>query len=210
MRPALICVDFQKDFTDPSGAYYTPKASIGFVKEKIIPFLRSREIKTAEIISDYRQPRPGDPRDFCKPGTPGYESEIPPDIKLEKLWIKSMFSPIWVRENRGNPDGKPGLPYQDPEGFNSWLASTIGTPQESPKIILFGLTIDCCVFCVAQELAFRGYEVKILTEGTDTRSGSRDEKNHILNNPPLKYWASSISWEDFQKFWDGQGIPKQV
>ena len=141
-----------------------------------------------------------------------------------------MYSPVWVRENRGNPDGEPGLPYQDPKGFNKWLAETIGTPAEilstpaktigrpveitgthletvvthsqTPDVIIFGLTVDCCVFCTAQELAFRGYNVKILDEGTDTRSGSVDERKHILTSPPLKYWASSISWQDFQKIWD--------
>ena len=63
-------------------------------------------------------------------------------------------------------------------------------------IVLFGLTVDCCVLCTAQELNFRGYNVYILEEATDTYSGSLEEKEIVLNNPPLTNWAEKISWEE--------------
>lgn len=41
-----------------------------------------------------------------------------------------MNSPIWVRENIGNPNLEAGVPYQDTVGFTSWLHSNIGKPQD--------------------------------------------------------------------------------
>ncbi len=90
----IISIDFQKDFTQKDGIGYKPRKSVEFVKNILIPFCKKNNIKIAEIISDYRQQRPGDSGDCCHPGTWGYESEIPEDVKLKDIWIKSMNSPI--------------------------------------------------------------------------------------------------------------------
>ena len=150
----FICVDFQKEFTTAEGKWTNKGKSIDFIKNTLVPFLRERKIKINEIISDYRQPRPGDSGDGCYPGTEGYESEIPDDIKNTDVWIKCMNSPIWVRENVGIANTKSGLPYQDPNSFTKWLKFNIGEPSEDNKVILVGLTVDCCVLCTAQ-LTFR-------------------------------------------------------
>lgn len=189
----IISVDFQNDFTTKGGVCYRPRKSVPFIKSTLIPFLRSHNIKIAEIISDYRQPRPGDRGDCCHPGEWGYESGIPDDIKLPLVWIKCMNSPLWTRKNIGNKNKKPGLPFQDPNNFNKWLNHVIGDPKDK-EIILIGLTSDCCVFCTAQELNWRGYKVKLLQEAVDNYSGSEKEKDYLLNNPPLTNWAKSVSW----------------
>ncbi len=188
----LISVDMQYDFTRPGGASYEPRPSVDFITGTLIPYLRERSIKVHEIIADYRQPRPGDPRHQCIPGEWGYRSEIPDDVKHPDVWIKCLNSPSWTRDNAGIPGSEPGPPRPDPDGFTKWLEKGVGRPGEK-DIVLFGLTLDCCVFCTAQDLAFRGYNVNILEEGTDTRSGDQAEKEHLLTNPPLIYWASSIS-----------------
>lgn len=198
MKIKFVSVDFQKDFTAEGGVCYKPRPSVDFIKAKLAPFLKERNIKIAEIVSDYRQPRIGDRGDCCRPGEWGYESEISSDIKEKDIWIKCMTSPIWVRENLGNPDKKPGEPYQDPEKFNNWIKKVIGRPKEV-QIILFGLTLDCCVLCVAQEFDFRGYGVKILNEAVDVYSGNQDEKKNLFGNQVLNWWAKKISWSGLRK-----------
>jgi nicotinamidase-related amidase len=194
----LISVDFQKDFSSPGGRHYKDRPCVNFIKNTVIPFLRENGIKVGEIVSDYRQPRPGDNDDSCRPGTEGYLSEMPEDVKLKPVWIKCMNSPLWTRENIGVADKEPGLPVQDPKAFTEWLYSIIGRPGEV-DIALIGLTLDCCVFCTAQELRFRGYNVKIIEEAVDTYSMASGEKETILNNYPLKNWAKPISWEEAKK-----------
>jgi len=195
----IISVDFQKEFSAKNGKHYRPHSNVDFIKNILVPFLRENNFKIAEIISDYRQPRPGDLDDSTRPGEEGYISEIPEDVKLKNIWIKCMNSPIWIRENIGNPNKKPGLPYQNPKAFTDWLNYTIGKPKKVDEVVLIGLTIDCCVFCTAQELKFRGYNVKILTEAVDTYSGDPQEKKMILSNLPLLNWANSISWDTLKK-----------
>ena len=153
-----------------------PRESVGFVKETLLPTFREKGIDIVEIISDYRQPRPGDRGDCCHPGEWGYNSQIPSDVKNSNIWIKSMNSPLWFRENIGKAKLQPGLPYQDTKNFNEWLKKVIGKAIEK-EVVLFGLTVDCCVLCLAQELSFRGYKVKILNEATDTYSGNEKDKS---------------------------------
>ncbi|MDP6156231.1 MAG: isochorismatase family protein [Candidatus Thermoplasmatota archaeon] len=191
----FIAVDMQYDFTRPGGACYFPRPCTDFIKSILLPALSERGIRIHEIIADYRQPRPGDPRDICHPGEWGYRSEIPDEAKYDDIWIKSLNSPSWTRVNAGDPDGAGGLPIADHENFTRWLHKGIGIPDVT-KIVLFGLTLDCCVFCTAQDLMFRGYDVLILEEGTDTRSGDGIEKEYLLNKPPLIYWAKPIRWDD--------------
>lgn len=194
----IISVDLQKEFSAEGGKHYRPHPNVVFIKNIFVPFLREHSVNIAEIISDYRQPRPGDLDDSTRPGEEGYISEVPNDVKLENVWVKCMNSPIWTRANIGNPDKKPGLPYQDPKAFTGWLNSTVGKPPDVDEVVLMGLTIDCCVFCTAQELKFRGYRVKILREAVDVYSGNPQEKEMILNNYPLLNWAKVISWDELK------------
>ena len=151
----FISIDFQNDFTSKNGLHFKPRPSVEFVKEILIPFLRKHKIKVAEIISDYRQPKPRSKRNTCVPGEWGYESGIPIDVKVGKNWIKCMNSPVWIRKNIGIADKVPGLPYQDTDTFDKRLKKNIGEPKGNKEIILFGLTVDCCVLCTAQELSWR-------------------------------------------------------
>tara|TARA_Y100000310_G_C20586304_1_gene765569 strand:- start:657 stop:1268 length:612 start_codon:yes stop_codon:yes gene_type:complete len=197
----LICVDFQREYTRENGKEYKLRPSVEFVNSTLIPFLRDKKIKVSEIISDYRQPRPGDTGDLCHPGSAGYESDLPGDVKDSYSWVKCMNSPIWVRDNTGMPtdaDREPGLPYQDPEAFDSWLRMTIGLPYRLDFVVLFGLTLDCCVLCTAQELKFRGYDVRILFEGTDVYSGNQLKKHELAFHQPLSNWADIVTWKDLK------------
>lgn len=199
MKTVFICIDFQKEFTRPEGKWFNPGESIGFVKNTLAPYLREKNIKVVEIISDYRQPRPGDSGDGCYPGTVGYESDLPEDLRKEEQWIKSKNSPIWVREGRGDGKAVPGIPYQDADGFGKWLEKYVGDPKDT-QVILFGLTLDCCVFATAQELDWRAYKVFILREATDTSHADMDQKSFILSDiSNLKNWAKVISFEELKE-----------
>lgn len=193
----IVSIDFQKDFTSEGGVCYEKRDSVDFVKSTLVPLAREKGIKIAEIISDYRQPRLGDRGDCCHPGEWGYESDIPSDVKIEEIWLKCMNSPLWVRENIGNPDSAAGLPYQDPDSFSRWTEGVIGKPEEV-EVVLIGLTVDCCVLCAAQEFSFRGYKVKVLKEAVDTYSGLESDKESICKTP-LTNWAKVITWEELKK-----------
>ncbi len=199
MNYKIVSVDFQNDFSLPGGISHKnrPRPSVDFTRETLFPFLRQRGLKIAEIISDYRPPRPGDRGDLCHPGEWGYESIIPADVKNDNIWIKCMNSPVWVRENIGETAKTPGLPYQDPESFNKWLLETVGRPEDT-EVVLIGLTADCCVMCTGQELNWRGYKVHVLKEASDTDSGDQAEKEYILNNPPARNWVFPISWDELK------------
>lgn len=190
MRYEFIAVDIQNEFI--SG-----KPCITFIKEVFFPFLKEKNIKVNEIISDYRQPRPGDAGDGCHPGTWEYESIIPNDLR-KSLWVKSMNSPIWIRENIGEKEKEPGIPYPDSEKFKKWLEENIGSPTEVIPVI-FGLTIDCCVLSTTQELRWRGYEPIIIKEAVDHASGKEEDKQAVLEKSALRWWARSMSWEEFKQ-----------
>lgn len=193
-----VCVDFQKDFASPSGVAYRHRPCVNFIKNELTPYFREHDLKLVEIVSDYRLPRPGDEFECCVPGTSGYESEIPQDIKNSLVWVKSMNSPVWTRENAGQADTVPGLPYPNPQAFLEWLHQTIGWPAETSAVVLIGLTMDCCVLCTGQELSYRAYPVKFLIEGVDAFSGDQTEKTRLLESPASN-WGQAISWQEFRK-----------
>lgn len=197
MNVKIVSIDFQRDFTAEGGCCYRRRPSVGFVKRTLVPFLEDQNLKIAEIISDYRQPRPGDRGACCIPGTWGYESEIPESVKERSVWIKCMNSPIWVRDHIGNPTRKPRLPYQDPKKFTGWTERVIGKPRDT-EVALIGLTLDCCVLCAAQEFRFRGYRVLVLREAVDTYSGKKTEKT-LLCKTIIKNWAEVIGWNEAKR-----------
>jgi nicotinamidase-related amidase len=192
----LLSVDLQNDFASEGGICFEERPSVSFIGETLVPFLRDHDVRVSEILSDYRQPRRGDPRYCCIPGDWGFQSILPRDVVKGETWIKSMNDPTWIRENGGDPDEDPGEPYQDPLHFDEWLEKNIGTFEEVDLLVLFGLTADRCVLCTAQQLAFRGYDVKVLSEATDVRSGDREEKEFFLSTTPFLYWCEPITFEE--------------
>ncbi len=194
----FISIDFQKDFTDENGIWFNKGSSVPFIKEILIPYFRDKNIIINEIISDYRLPRLGRKGNGCNPDDFGYESEIPSDIKNNKTWIKCMHNPIWTRKNIGKKGTKPGVPYQDPKGFNKWLNKNIGKPSIDKKVILFGETMECCVLATAQELYFRGYDVKLIYEATDPMNERIEYKDFIALNSTLKIYAEVMKFQDLK------------
>jgi len=195
----IISVDFQKDFTSKEGFVYKPRPSVDFIRKTLIPFFRKNNIKISEIISDYREIPLSSRGYFCIPGQEGFRSEIPDDLKNKNVWIKCAHSPIWTRENIGIANKKPSKPYQDPRAFSKWAESNIGKPEDNNEIIIIGLTVNCCVLSLAQELYSRGYKVKILEESTDDYLGGAAEKKNALKLIEVNRWADVITWKELEK-----------
>ena len=80
MNYQFLAVDLQNDFASEGGKHYKIRPSINFDKDVLFPFLKQKNIKISEIISDYRQPRPGDRDHSCVPSTWGYESIVPKEL----------------------------------------------------------------------------------------------------------------------------------
>ena len=189
---SFICVDFQKEFTSPGGAFYRRRPMRRFLKKTLFPFLLKKKKKVNEIVADYRKPRFGDKKPSCIPGTKGFVSELPKELR-KSVWVKAMNSPVWTRKNAGK--NKPtSLPYVSDGRFTEWLKKNL-----NKNCILFGLTLDKCLFCTAQELYFRGYRAKILYEGTDTFSGSQKEKKMLFKLLAITNWAGLLTFRELKK-----------
>jgi len=197
MRYEFIVVDIQNDFATEGGKFYTHKPSITFLKKNIFPYLEEKKIRINEIVSDYRQPRPGDYGEGCIPGEWGYESIMPKDLQ-KSLWVKCMNSPIWIRKNIGNKNKKPGIPFADSKAFGKWIKKNIGTIEETTPVI-FGLTIDCCVLSTVQEFRWRGFKPIIIREAVDTSNGIIEDRDIVLEKTALRWWGKTMDWEDFKK-----------
>ncbi len=197
----FLCVDFQNEFASKNGKWYNGGKSIDFINQTLSPYLAKKSLRVDEIISDYRPPRNKDSGIGCIPGEFGYQSALPDEIRNNDPWIKCMNSPVWTRKNIGNKFKKPGLPYQNTRAFNNWLKSKFGEPNNNLTIILFGLTLDCCVLATAQELYWHGYNFKILVEATDVMP-NKDQlkiKNQIINGEVLNHWLNFITFEELIK-----------
>ncbi len=202
MKCEFIPIDIQNEFATEGGKFYSPKPSIKFLNEVLFPYFKEYGIKTNEIISDYRQPRPGDSGDGCCPGEWGYKSLIPDDLR-KSLWVKCMNSPIWIRENIGIKDKEPGVPYPDSNAFEKWIKQNVGQPDEV-RPVLFGLTIDCCVLSAIQEFRWRGYRPIVIREAVDHASGKEEDKSIVLEKTAISWWAEIVNWDEFTKKYLGQ------
>lgn len=195
MRFELILVDLQNDFASEGGRYYTEYPAVQFLTTRLFPYLEENELRINEVISDYRQPRPGDRGDCCHPGAWGYQSLLPDQLRKSQ-WVKCMNSPLWVRESIGDSTQAPGLPYQDVAGFQKWLKVNLGDPSGVTPVVM-GLTLDCCVLSMVQELSWHGYAPLILSEGVDHASGDPADKEQVLRTPIVN-WAKPIKWGELK------------
>lgn len=191
----LLCIDFQKEFADKDGINFNKGKSTDFIKNKLIPLLISKKLKVSEIISDYRLPRGKSKNESCVPGTKGFESMLPKELRYGEPWIKCMHNPLWTRKNIGTANKEPGLPYQDHLAFNDWIKSHLFFK----KAVLFGLTTECCVLQVASELYFRGFDVYCLYEATDPMNERLKYKDEIINHSTFTLYVKTIHFDEFLK-----------
>lgn len=202
----FIVVDFQKDFTTVDGLCYINGESIDFVKNDLKEFFQTNKIKVHEIKSDYSLPRLNRTEASCVPNTDGFLSDLSEDVRYSDPWIKCMHNPLWIRKNIGKANRKQGKPYQDSKKFNKWLINHIGLPEDNKEIVLFGLSMEVCILSVAQELYFRGYNVKVLYEATDPMNIRMEYKDFIAENSSLTLYANVIFFEEVKTLILGSDI----
>ena len=189
----VLCVDLQNDFASTGGKNYNMGKSSDFIKETLFPLLLNRKIKVSEIISDYRLPRGKSKNESCVPGTWGYESILPQELKKGHAWIKCMHNPLWIRDNIGIENCQIGVPYQDPMKFDKWLSQNLNTK----KVVLFGLTTECCILQVASELYFRGFDVYCIYEATDPMNERLNHKDEIAFFSTFALYTKMIHFDEF-------------
>jgi hypothetical protein len=202
MKYEFVCVDLQNEFASTGGRFYSAKPSLSFLQNILFPFFRAENVKVNEIMSDYRQPRPGDGGDGCFPGDWGYESLLPGDLR-KSVWVKCMNSPIWIRENIGT-NRAPGLPYPDSQRFGEWIETFIGEPS-AVRPVIFGLTIDCCVLSAVQEFRWRGFSPIVIREAVDHASGDERDRDLVLEKTAVSWWAEAVNWTQFLAMWPSEG-----
>ena len=199
MELDFVCVDFQYDFADKNGVNFNKGESVDFIKKTLVPFLLKNKIKVSEIVSDYRLPRGSSKNESCVPGTPGFESVLPSNLRYGTPWIKCMHNPLWIRHNIGVANEELGEPFQDPNAFNLWIKDHI----RHKKVVLFGLTADCCVLQTASELYFRGYEVYCIYEATDPMNERLGCKDEILFNSTFALYSRVIHFDEMLRMIGG-------
>ena len=60
--------------------------------------------------------------------------------------------------------------------------------------------MDCCVLCTAQELNYRGYNVKILYEAVDSMDPTNEEyKRQLSEKSSILTWTSFITFDELKK-----------
>jgi nicotinamidase-related amidase len=198
MTVHFLSVDLQNEFTSEGGALYRPRACVPFLRDTFFPFVHARSYTIAEIISDYRATEPGSGASTCVPGTWGYQSLVPADLRHPSVWVKAEPSPAWTRAGAGHAEQLPGVPYPAPDAFGTWLAATIGPPTAHQEIILVGLMLEICVLSTLQELKYRGYRAQVLFEGVDTFSGGVAQKQ-VLFETLFPFWGQGVRWQDVQR-----------
>lgn len=197
MTLQFLSVDLQNEFCREGGALYRPRPCVSFIQHTFLPFVRAHGYSVAEIISDYRVSEPGSGTPSCVPGTWGYQSLLPADVRHPSVWVKAEPSPAWTRMGAGHAEQLPGVPYRAPDAFGRWLSATIGPPAAGQEIILIGLMLEICVLSTLQELKYQGYHAKILFEGVDTYSGDLEQKQ-VLCETLFPFWGHALSWAQLQ------------
>jgi nicotinamidase/pyrazinamidase len=159
-RTALIVVDVQNDFADPSGSLYVAGG------ELVVPLI-NQEIEQAidaGAVVFYTQ-------DWHPPSTPHFQKDggiwpvhcvqdTPGAAFQPDLLVRGEI----VRKGTGGEDGYSGFTMRDPQ-----TGDEVPTPLESllrtrgiEKVIVAGLATDYCVKSTAIDAAEKGFETTVL------------------------------------------------
>ncbi len=187
----FLAIDLQREFVSSDGKAYVYRPSVDVIQNTLFPFLRETGVQVAEVVSDYRFPILGVEEEYCVPGTAGYESIVPADLRNGRPWIKANTGLAWVRKNGGISDSVTGLPFPDWAALEAWTRIHLG-PLGS-TVIMFGLTLDCCVMRAAQDLRDLGYRIEIVIDATDTYRGTAENKEAVLRSDVFRNFASFIN-----------------
>jgi len=162
-RTALLVVDVQNDFADPSGSLYVDGG------ERIVPTVnaeveRAREAGASVVYTQDWHPEhtPHFQRDggiwpvHCVEGTPG--AAFHRDLMVEGHEV--------VRKGHDGRDGYSGFSVRDPlsgERADTLLHELL-TARGIERLVICGLATDYCVVETVLDARMLGYPVHVLTE----------------------------------------------
>jgi len=163
---ALIVVDVQNDFADPSGNLYVPggEEAIGFINQQIADAVSAGS--TVVYTQDWHpETTPHFEKDggiwpvHCVGGTPG--AELHPDLDVADDAVR-------LRKGSGGEDGYSAFHVRDPETGEE---SSTGLAKELEdrgvqQMVVVGLALDYCVKETAIDGARAGFDTILLAEGT--------------------------------------------
>lgn len=161
---ALVVVDVQNDFADPSGNLYVRDG------DTIISLVNSevRAANTAGAMVVYTQ-------DWHPPSTPHFDKDggTWPVHCVAGTWGAELHRELVVegervRKGTGGEDGYSGFTVADPvtdtttpTGLDELLTS-----RAVERVVVVGLALDVCVKATALDAARLGYRTEVLTAGT--------------------------------------------
>lgn len=163
---ALIVVDVQNDFADPSGSLYVPGG------EEAIPFINEQAHAAAEAgavvvySQDWHPEETPHFQDFggpwpvhCVAGTFG--AEFHPDLDI----VEGASN---IKKGKGGEDGYSAFSLRDPETgeeSSTGLADQL-RDAEVERVAVVGLALDYCVKETALDAAREGFETILLADGS--------------------------------------------
>lgn len=163
---ALIVVDVQNDFADPSGSLYVPGG------EETIPFINEQAHAAAEAgavvvySQDWHPEETPHFQDFggpwpvhCVAGTFG--AEFHPDLDI----VEGASN---IKKGKGGEDGYSAFSLRDPETgeeSSTGLADQL-RDAEVERVAVVGLALDYCVKETALDAAREGFETILLADGS--------------------------------------------
>jgi nicotinamidase/pyrazinamidase len=172
-RTALVVVDVQNDFADPSGSLYVREG------ETVIPVANGQiaEAEGAGALVIYTQ-------DWHPESTPHFEKDggLWPVHCVHDTW-GAMFHPDLlvvgdvVRKGTGGEDGYSAFSVRDPLSGNTAPTILPGllAERDVERIVICGLATDFCVVESVTDARDLGYPVTVIRDGVravDRKAGS--------------------------------------
>jgi nicotinamidase/pyrazinamidase len=163
-QTALIVVDMQNDFTDPSGSLYVPGG------EQVVPVVNEQiaEARRAGALVVYTQDwHPEDTPHFAKFGG------IWPVHCVQDTWGAAFVDELDVegpviRKGTGGEDGYSGFTIRDPRSGQESPTPLAGLLREHDirRVVVAGLALDYCVKATALDAVSEGFQAALLEHAT--------------------------------------------
>lgn len=163
---ALIVVDVQNDFADPSGSLYVPGG------EEAIPFINTQVRDAADVgalvvySQDWHPEETPHFEDFggpwpvhCVAGTRG--AKFHPDLDV-------VDGAVHIKKGKGGEDGYSAFSLRDPETGEESSTGLLDKLEAAgiEKVAIVGLALDYCVKETAIDSAKSGLDTTLLADGS--------------------------------------------
>lgn len=163
---ALIVVDVQNDFADPSGSLYVPggEETIPFINEQVhaaveggavVVYSQDWHPEETPHFQEFGGPWPV----HCVAGTEG--AEFYPDLDV-------VEGAIHIKKGQGGEDGYSAFSLRDPKTGEESSTGLLDLLEEAPisQTVIVGLALDYCVKETALDSAKSGFDTTLLADGS--------------------------------------------